>query len=153
MPSLYVGPMKELISSTVAPKAKVKKVVEKHAEMAEKELKKEKKTSSKPKIPEYYSNLKVGDFLSKGDLKRDLTVYRIKEINKSKTKAVISPKFFTHGSGEADKLTVTLKQVPKKNLSPDHYERADNGYAYMSGSLKLVPGEIGYSAKRYKDLK
>jgi len=38
MPSLYIGPMKELLSSTVAPKEE-KKIMKKHVKMAEDEMK------------------------------------------------------------------------------------------------------------------
>ena len=61
MPSLFIGPMKELITTTTqkieSPKAKVAKVVEKHAEMAEKELKMDKPKKApkeaKPKAEPY----------------------------------------------------------------------------------------------------
>jgi len=55
MPSLFIGPMKELIATTThkieSPKAKVANVVEKHAKMAEKELKEKPKKAPKEAKP------------------------------------------------------------------------------------------------------
>ena len=39
MPSLYVGPIKQLLRSTTAPGAVKTKIIEKHAKMAKGELK------------------------------------------------------------------------------------------------------------------